>query len=838
MQTHAANYPADLFNFLIQEEGPKLTPYFDSPNTRAKATIGYGVNIEVSDYLRIVLQSMGLFEGKTNAQIDSIQQQFANAIQETPHGSQYNAILKAKLDAVAQKYGKPSYSITAAQATADFNVILYGTTIGGKTIKGKEASLDDILDDALQHDSKEYAAVMSLYYNVEKLVPAGGGLVTAIKNGDRAEAWYQIRYKSNGDQQHAGRRYREANLFGLYDNPAPSLNEAKQAYRMFTLHRSDILKYEETYPPSNNGGIGDQLGVACSVILGDLASSADPDIANAYAAWTANNLPSITHLYLDPGRGSAKQTVSPSHNAVLDGRQYLANGNELSSNDILIGEGDDNHKGGDVLMGGLGNDLLIGGSGDDVLYGGGGNDVMAGGCGDDTYVIDPGDGNDIIEDKKGINKNIFDGKPLGTFYTVDGTNYMSYDGEFTALMSNGDLIVKKNSSGQQITVNQNFQDGDFGIHLVDATTQTIQTNNTILGDGAANAIEDTTANDYISAGGGDDEVYKMLGGDDIIDLGAGDDNFWTRSSAGGSVHAYGGSGRDYLGAGHGKDTIEGGAGADGLYGNSENDRLYGDAAGNAQDFIAQGATQQGSGLQGEWFDAENGDDQIFGGAGNDFVAGGGGNDLIVTGGGTDWIWGDWNSWSTAEEGWRNWTITERSETDSNGNDNYYYDVGHIFGESSDGSGDDIIYAGAGDDVAMGERGNDTIYLEDGNDKSWGGEGDDIILGGAGNDLINGDNRQQFLDASLHGNDYLDGGDGNDDLQGEGGDDTLIGGAGDDKLAGDASDVPAEYQGDDYLDGGDGNDTLWGVGGDDTLLGGAGDDKLYGGEGVNYLDGGA
>ncbi len=361
--------------------------------------------------------------------------------------------------------------------------------------------------------------------------------------------------------------------------------------------------------------------------------------------------------------------------------------------------------------------------------------------------------------------------------------------------------------------------------------------------GRDDTLYDTIGNDAINAGGGNDIVWKTHGGDDVIELGSGDDELYTYTNVGGRVIARGGDGRDYLGAGSGRDVIEGGAGADGIYGSAESDQLFGDAQGNAADFIVQGATQAGSGQQGEWFDAEDGDDRIFGGAGNDLVAGGDGNDLIVTGGGTDWIWGDWNTQSGDE--WRDWSVTERIETDAEGNKTYYYDVANIYGESNAGAGDDTIYAGAGDDVANGERGDDLLYMEAGNDKAWGGGGNDIVLGGAGDDILNGDNGQQFLDSSLHGSDFIDGGQGNDELFGGGGADSLYGGAGDDNLVGDGSDILADYQGDDYLDGEDGNDTLAGGGGADTLYGGAGDDELYGDssdtpggiQGDDYLDGG-
>jgi hypothetical protein len=166
MQIHPANYLTEVFTFITRSEGfNDGLPYFDIAN---KATLGYGVNVEgVPDYLRIVLQSMGLFVGKSDAQIAAIQQTFTNAISTTVHGQgkTYNDALKSSMDKAAQKYDLSSFPlITDTQATDAFHMILSGATIGGKVIVGKEATLDAILHNSLSHDSKEYVAVMSLYY--------------------------------------------------------------------------------------------------------------------------------------------------------------------------------------------------------------------------------------------------------------------------------------------------------------------------------------------------------------------------------------------------------------------------------------------------------------------------------------------------------------------------------------------------------------------------------------------------------------------------------------------------------------------------------------------------
>jgi len=193
---------------------------------------------------------------------------------------------------------------------------------------------------------RERVALISLAYN------GGPGLLTtkigeAIASGNRAEAWFEIRYDLNKNGSYTNRRYREADVFGLYDNPtAPTLDESKQIYRMFTQHRDVILNYENQYSPSGvtdpltGAGVGtirDNLGFACATLLGDLASNTNADIANAYSAWlAAGNDPSTfdpTKMFVgDPARGVA-----------VDARQYSmpgVMGTEIASNDIVMaGEG-------------------------------------------------------------------------------------------------------------------------------------------------------------------------------------------------------------------------------------------------------------------------------------------------------------------------------------------------------------------------------------------------------------------------------------------------------------------------------------------------------------------
>lgn len=178
----------------------------------------------------------------------------------------------------------------------------------------------------------------------------------------------------------------------------------------------------------------------------------------------------------------------------------------------------------------------------------------------------------------------------------------------------------------------------------------------------------------------------------------------------------------------------------------------------------------------------------------------------------------------------------------------------------------VIDAGAGNDFVDGSALTVSVTI-------YGGSGDDTLIGGSNDDKLYGQDDNDNLIGNL-GNDYLDGGDGSDALVGDkgtivreivtgpasllsipsgklqvvidqpgtvranvtlidadqGGNDTLVGGNGNDYLHGGA--------GNDKLAGDDGADTLFGDSGNDELAGGAGDDHLYGGDGNDVLDGNA
>jgi len=646
--THqTTDYIADLLVYLSAAESgnafPTL-PYYDmgpknSADEYQSVTIGDGINIDWGNtlHLKLVLAQLGLIDSSTqkvaaartaaglppetlaektvrlNGMIYAFQHAFrVNRPAENATLQQVlnaNSILQSTLNTLTAEFGGNTFSINETQSEAIIRQIINGgVSIPGfldyTVAQGKQARLDDIIGYGLPHDSKEYMVVMSLFYNGEGAV--GGKLVNAIKNDNRAAAWYEIRYKTNPEgwkainnntSAFAGigagiakRRYEEAQLFGLYgDSSQPGydpMKDAKDVYRMFTQHRADILEYEAKYGVNPDGTLGERnmisgtdtivqaLDPAKMTLMADLGGNSNSDIATAYQRWVTDQgiNPATfdsTDLFLgDPARGTA-----------VDATQYTVPGVlgvEVDSNDIVLaGDGGTFGTTGYMLVGGMGNDLLIGSTGNDVLYGGAGNDVMAGGAGNDTYILDGG-GADTIEDKIGTNKVILNGKVLFSFTTTDGINYLSADGVFTGIMQGGDFIVTDttSSNGDKVTLNQNFVSGDFGITLGNA----VQTTRTITGD--LNPIIDH----YDSQG---NPVYQY-------------DSLGNRVTDGVVTVV-----EDTLYGSTGNDLMQGMQGSDILAGGSGDDRIFGEGQMDVNLAITQGNTGMGSGLKGDWLAAND-----------------------------------------------------------------------------------------------------------------------------------------------------------------------------------------------------------------------------------------
>jgi Ca2+-binding RTX toxin-like protein len=533
-------------------------------------------------------------------------------------------------------------------------------------------------------------------------------------------------------------------------------------------------------------------------------------------------------------------------NLTLTGNAAVGFGNSLDN--TITGTGDNNY-----LSGGGGVDHLIGGGGNDRLEGGANNDLLEGGANDDLYIYDTGGGTDQIEDNQGRNTILVDQQILtpGFHLNTDAANtYHSADGRFIYTLINGELQISTGAGGQ-LTLNQNFQSGDFGVTLINEVSYTNGLSaNTFTGTAGDDVITTGgapgTVNFLIQAGDGDDYALasanndQLFGeaGSDVLFGNSGDDRLYGGDGndglAGDNDESSVIDGRDFLEGGAGNDNLVGGWGDDFLFGGSGTDILYGDTTGKVQrSFTANDYLDGGDGN--DELHGLVGNDVLVGGAGNDFLSGEEGNDTEEGGAGDDLL--------LAYTG-------DDTLSGGAGNDTLFGDLGNDV--MAGGDGIDFLYGGDGTDTLMGGAGADLVvgdglnnpsqtsnaggadFLDGGadNDELQGGIGSDMLFGGSGNDLLFGDEDADSLFGDA-GADELQGGVGNDVLSGGFGNDFLLGQDGADSLSGDAdNDELQGGDGADSLNGGDGDDRLFGQAGDDTLVGGAGTDLLAGGTGVD------
>jgi GH24 family phage-related lysozyme (muramidase) len=108
-------------------------------------------------------------------------------------------------------------------------------------------------------ESTERAALVSLAYNSPSLL--GKGLKDAITNGNHAEAWYEIRYNSNGGTESkqgvANRRFAESDMFGYDADGELTNSEARDLIKTYEKHKDKIDTYEKEYGRDQSSIKGD-----------------------------------------------------------------------------------------------------------------------------------------------------------------------------------------------------------------------------------------------------------------------------------------------------------------------------------------------------------------------------------------------------------------------------------------------------------------------------------------------------------------------------------------------------------------------------------------------------
>ncbi|MBB1250787.1 M10 family metallopeptidase C-terminal domain-containing protein [Rhizobium sp. G21] len=286
----------------------------------------------------------------------------------------YSETLLSKLDAVVDKtysYGSSATLISAL----DKVMAAWSKSVDSDVPKTFAFASSDQIAEALDlisptydsyvdkwlsgiPDSDERMALFSLAYNNPGLL--GSGLKAAIEEGDRAEAWFQIRYYSNGGASAgegiANRRYVEADLFGLYDKDGKAtFSEAVQTGQMLAEWHEKILSYEAAYDPNEAASV---KGVET---IGDITEELAPAIRTALKTFGLSAKTEVEELL------AADKGMTTVYG---DGTSA-----DSSANDA------------DMLIGRAGADTLYGGTGNDILVGCAGRDRLSGGAGDDLFVF-------------------------------------------------------------------------------------------------------------------------------------------------------------------------------------------------------------------------------------------------------------------------------------------------------------------------------------------------------------------------------------------------------------------------------------------------------------------
>ncbi len=327
----------------------------------------------------------------------------------------------------------------------------------------------------------------------------------------------------------------------------------------------------------------------------------------------------------------------------------------------------------------------------------------------------------------------------------------------------------------------------------------------IYGTESDDTIEGTSAQEAVFGYGGNDTI-KTRQGDDIVYGGDGDDYIDTCE---GNDIIFGEGGNDTILSGAGDDIVYGGDGNDTITNKSGNDYIDG---GDGDDtIITQGKGNETliGGKGNDYFEDKDGGNETFifnKGDGQDHILNVGGNDKI--------IFGEGITPENIKFHGKNYDlyITFSDSSDSIKIDGYLQYTGNrieIF-EFSDGRiltpeevMNRLVLEGTDEnDTITGTQFTETIYGYGGDDIINSGAGDDIVYGGDGNDTI----------TNTRGHDYIDGGAGDDIIKTFGKyNETLIGGKGndyfEDKDGGNETFI---------FNKGDGQDHILNVGGNDTI----------------------
>jgi len=421
-------YRQTVFSMLTLLEGSTRRAYLDTAASPAP-TIGIGFNLRYN--LEPVLKAMLGTDWNAGLQAK------LKTVVDKSYGRGETALLNARLDKVMAEHG-------GVQKTFGFSSNAQISKALVAIAPGYEAVVDRWIAKIPQ--STERAVLFSLAWNGPSLL--GPKLKAAVLSGDRAEAWYEIRYNSNGSGHDgiANRRYVEAEHFKLFAGKSATKAEALDAGLMYTAHRQKILAYEKAHDPDAAGRIKGMAEIDA------IAREIAPAITRLKAAYGIAKAMKLEELQI---------ASAATRNLSGDGTAWDSTKNDA---DLLIGSAHAN-----TLKGGRGNDALLGLGGRDKLYGNAGNDRLDGGKGAD--LLSGGAGADVfvfrsaadIGNRAGARDRITDfqhGRDKIDLSAVDDLTFLAARGKaFTGHA--GDLRWSHaTEKGKPVTLVQGDLDGD------------------------------------------------------------------------------------------------------------------------------------------------------------------------------------------------------------------------------------------------------------------------------------------------------------------------------------------------------------------------------------------
>jgi Ca2+-binding RTX toxin-like protein len=362
--------------------------------------------------------------------------------------------------------------------------------------------------------------------------------------------------------------------------------------------------------------------------------------------------------------------------------------------DVIVALG-----GSDTIYAGLGNDLVCAGAGDDLVHGGRGNDLLDGGSGTDRVFGDLGDdratggGGDDDEVSGGLGIDTVSGGPGNDDLVRGDYGYDRMDGG----PGKGDVasfstaVAGRRGTGvwASLRAHKAFGDGHDRLFRFEALEGSAFAD-TLIGDGATNAVDGGPGNDHLVGGGGADTLDGGQGKDackgGLVHLSCGPEappegsalvRFDPDPAGGGGLQVIGGAGSDHLVVAwdeasstfgvSGRAALAAGAGCEHPPGAADqvlcpaegpgrwmmvdlgpgNDSLKVEGSLAAADFVrlagGEGNDVIHGGPEDDLIESGPGADKLYGGEGEDGLIGGlpgptylygeGGGDLLAAGGG-------------------------------------------------------------------------------------------------------------------------------------------------------------------------------------------------------------